>query len=338
MRDKKDLIGDPLEPEMAARFEAAAKEEDGGHPIVATIVGVVVLLLMAGQGRSETFGSGLGSQAEKMGYLFGSVAAGAGIVWGIAYAITIRKASTAWKIASLIIIAIASLLSTAIKMGGSDAAFMSDAMDVTNQVEEMVDSGKGPADIRFKAGSGPMSRMMAAMLNPLMADGAAFEKEMQAAGLVQVVSFEGLTRKSPVLDRCEGLDRLAERAGHYRSRLPQHIAAARAVGQEAVRAGELPADALTGFEAGARDSSGNTDRQWELNQLSATEAAAICRVLARRNWDKPGNAVMFRNDSDLAEFRRHSSRIDAYAAESEQLRTRAKSNIDKWTGKMRSLR
>jgi hypothetical protein len=338
MRDKKDLIGDPLEPETAARFEAEAKEENGGHPIVATIVGVLFLLLIASQGRSEPFGPGLDTQAARMGYLFGSVAAGAGIVWGIAYAVTIRKASTKWKVASLIVIAIASLLSTAIKMGGRDAALVSDALDMTNQVQAMADSGKGPADIKFKAGSGPMSRMMAAMLNPLMADGAAFEKEMQAAGLVQVVSFEGLTRKSPVLDRCDGLDRLAERAKYYRSRLAQHMAAAFALGRQAVRAGEMPADALSGFEKGARDSSGNTDRHWELNQLSATEAAAICRILARRNWDKPGNELLFRNEADLAEFRRHGSRIDAYAVESEQIKARSRANVAEWTREIERLR
>lgn len=338
MRDKKDLIGDPVEPEMAARLQAAAREEDGGHPIVATMFGVSFLLLMASQGRSEGFGGGSESEAEKMGYLLGSVAAGAAIVWGIAYAITIRKASTAWKIASLIIIAIASLLSTAIKMGGRDAALVSDALDVTNQVRTMAESGKGAADIRLNAGSGPMSRMMAAMINPLMADSAAFEKEMQAAGLVQVVSFEGLTRNSPVLGRCDGIDRLAERAGYYRSRWPQHMAAAFAVGQQAVRAGEMPAEALRGFEKGARDSSGNTDRQWELNQLSATEAAAICRVLARRNWDKPGNEILFRNDADLAEFRRHGARIDAYAAESEQIKARSRTNVTEWTREMERLR
>ena len=338
MRDKKDLIGDPVDPATAARYEAAAEQENGGHPIVATLVGVAFLLLLAGQGRGEAFGGGPEAQAEKMGYLFGSVIAGAGIVWGIAYAIKIRKASKAWKIASLIIIAIASLLSTAIKMGGRDAALVAEARDIGNQVQEIADSGKGAADIEFKAGSGPMSRMMAAMLNPLMADAAAFEKEMQAAGLVQVVSFEGLTRKSPVLDRCDGLDRLADRARHYRARWPEHLAAARAVGQEAVRAGEMPADALKGFEEGARESSPHTDRQWELNQLSATEGAAICRVLARRNWDRPGDAVEFRNNADLAELRRHASKIEAYAAESERIKARSRSRIAEWTSEMERLR
>lgn len=338
MRDKKDLIGDPIEPEMAARLQAEAKEEDGGHPIVATIAGVLFLLLIASQGRGAPFGGGAESQAANMGYLFGSVATGAAIVWGIAYAITIRRASRAWKIASLIIIAIASLLSTAIRMGGRDAALASEAMDVTNQVQAMVESGKGPADVKFKAGSGPMSRMMAAMLNPQLADGAAFEKEMQAAGLVQVVSFEGLTRNSPVLDRCDGLDSLAARAGYYRSRWPRHMAAAFAVGQDAVRAGEMSSEAMRGFEEGVRKSSPNTDRQWELSQLSATEAAAICRVLARRNWDKPGNVVLFRNNADLAEFNRHGARIDSYAAESEQIRARGRSNVAEWARKMERLR
>ena len=338
MRDRKDLIGDPVDPVTAARNEADAAEENGGHPIVATIVGVLFLLLMASQGRSEGFGGGPGTQAEKMGYLLGSVIGAAGIVWGIAYAITIRKASTGWKVGSLVVIAIAALLSTAIRMGRPDAALRADALEVSKQVQAIADSGKSAADIKLEAGSGPMSRMMAAMLNPMMADAAAFEKEMHAAGLVQVVSFEGLTRKSPVLDNCDGLDRLADRARHYRSRWPDHLAAARAVGEQAVRAGEMPADALKGFEEGARESSPNTDRQWELNQLSATEGAAICRVLARRNWDKPGNAVEFRNNADLAELQRHASKIEAYAAESERIKARSRSNVADWTREMEKMR
>ena len=100
----------------------------------------------------------------------------------------------------------------------------------------------------------------------------------------------------------------------------------------------MTADALSGFEKGARESSGNADRQWELNQLSATEAAAICRVLARRNWDKPGDEVLFRNGADLAELRRHGSRIEAYAAESEQIKARGRAGVAEWTRKMQKLR
>jgi hypothetical protein len=325
MRDRKDLIGDPVDPNMPVRYEP--DEGDGGHPLVATIVGVVFLLLMAASSR-ESGASGLQGQAEKLIYLATSAVVGAAIVWGIAYAITIRKASTGWKIGSLIAIAIASLLSTAIRMSHR-GAYLDDAMAVSNQIQEVARTGKADG-LKLDEGGGPMSRMTAAMLKPLLADSAAYQQEMQAAGLVEVVGLEGLTRTSPVLDHCDALDRLADQAKHYGSRWQDHMAAAVAIGREAVRAGEMPAEALRGFESGARETGGKTARQWELSGLTATEAAAICRVLARRNWDMKGNMAEFRNGADLAEFNRHGARYEAYAAESERIRAGSKAALEQW--------
>src|SRR5687768_14957729 len=103
MRDKKDLIGDPVDPATPVGY--GPDEEDGGHPLIATVIGVIFLIIMTAGSSRETAGEGPDSQAEMLGYFIGWAGMATAMVWGTAYAITIKKASTAWKTVSLIVIA-----------------------------------------------------------------------------------------------------------------------------------------------------------------------------------------------------------------------------------------
>jgi hypothetical protein len=249
----------------------------------------------------------------------------AAIVWAIAYAITLRKASTAWKAGSLVGFVILSCLVELSLAGRASRSLVEDAADTITQVQQAakaIKSGKGAADIKFNAGSGVMSRMMAKMINPLLADSAAYERDAKAQGLYQVVTFEGLTKASPVLDHCERLDAFGPRARAVGSRVKDHLADARAIGEEAVRSGELPREAMRGWEAGVAAAGSDTKavRQWELLGRIADDAAAMCRILGLRKWDKPGNTVLFRKAADLKAIKTYADRINGNSAEAERMR------------------
>jgi len=82
---------------------AAAPGRTGGRPLLATLIGVGILALsLAGQDGARMDS---GDSAVSVGFVLGGAVFGA-ILWGIAYAITIRKASTGWKFGSLIVLAV----------------------------------------------------------------------------------------------------------------------------------------------------------------------------------------------------------------------------------------
>ena len=74
-----------------------------GRPLLATSI-CAGLLLLSLAGRDETPMTAEGT-GELIGYVFGGAVFGM-ILWGIAFAITIRKASTRWKAGSLIALAV----------------------------------------------------------------------------------------------------------------------------------------------------------------------------------------------------------------------------------------
>jgi len=94
----------PLAGSQAAPLPAeAAPVRSGGHPLIATAICLGLLLLsLAGQSATPM---DLDGPASSAGFVFGGALFGA-ILWGIAFAITIRKASTRWKLGSLIVLAV----------------------------------------------------------------------------------------------------------------------------------------------------------------------------------------------------------------------------------------
>jgi hypothetical protein len=98
----------PARPEAApvpAGFAppAVAPRRGGGRPLLATAICAGLLLLwLAGRSSVPT-------QSRDLAYFSGVAIAGAlfgAILWGIAFAITIRKASKGWKAGSLILLAL----------------------------------------------------------------------------------------------------------------------------------------------------------------------------------------------------------------------------------------
>lgn len=97
------LAAAPARSEAVPGSSPAAPAKAGGRPLLATLICVGVLALsLAGQSTTPMEPGGPASSA---GFVFGGAVFGA-ILWGIAFAITIRKASTGWKAGSLILLAL----------------------------------------------------------------------------------------------------------------------------------------------------------------------------------------------------------------------------------------
>jgi hypothetical protein len=109
----------PARSEALAASSPAAPAKTGGRPLLATLICVGVLALsFAGQ---STTPMEAGESASSTGFVLGGAVFGA-ILWGIAFAITIRKASTGWKAGSLIFLALLGGLVALARLASAGAA------------------------------------------------------------------------------------------------------------------------------------------------------------------------------------------------------------------------
>lgn len=298
------------------------------HPLLATVIGSIILLASAGSAPSD---DPTNSVAYALGSGFGAVL----VVGGIAWFATLRHASDGWKAASLITLFVVGALSGLVKIGNARAQFASDAKGVANEMQQMMNAPEGSMP-QLSEGSSPLSRMSAVMVNGIANDFAAFDKESESAGLVQIISFEGLTKSSPVLDHCDRVSGLSARARYFEGRLPGHIEAAQKIGRDAVSNGTASQSLIDDFIGGARDNR-NPYTQWQLLASISEEAGALCDQLAQRRWVKDGDMIRFMSDVDLRNANARLERIKQIEIKMEQIRAKAKADAEVAIEKMRAL-
>lgn len=306
-----DWLG-PKAAEGAPAYQGpsfADEEPGGGRPLLATAIccGFLILSVAASVREVPELPVAIGAQM-----VFGAM------MWGIAYAATIRRSTRAWKIGSFAIVMVVAVLAALVRVGGSTAALRDDAASAANEMERVLASSD-PENTRMRAGGGPLSQMMAAFLNGVLEDSSRFEREAAAAGVEQVLTQRGLTRSSPVLRNCGRIAALSPLADSLAGNVDRHLAAAHAIGERAIASGEMPRAALNGFENGAQSSKGDYRRQWALNAQLGSEAAALCRLLAKGRWRDQNGRIGFDSDADVAVFNRGIERIRAIGAEQERM-------------------
>lgn len=301
-------------PDMAA----SDAQRPAGHPLIATVICAVLLILCtAGAGGGER-GAGMDG-AYLVGHLFGD-GIFAGILWGIAYAVTIKRASGTWQIGTLVALIVIGMLFGLLQLGAGIGVRQSDARDTVNQLKQVIYSDRLPDHVA--AGNGPLSRMSAAFLNHLLDDQRALERDLGAAGFMQVISLDGLTPASPVLRRCSDFAPLAARARHMGIEgRRENLAAAREIGDAEVTAGRLSAGDEAAFFEGAEESRAAYERQWALNAEVLEEGQAVCQLLASRPWALSNGRVMFTRPGDAERMNAHLRRIQADAAEQDRMRS-----------------
>ena len=217
------------------------------------------------------------------------------------------RPSRAWRIAPL-----AALLLTGCQ---KHKAMDEDAQQTVNQIKGAMATGPG-AHIEPGADAGPMARLTAVVGNMILADTNAFSAASTEAGLAQVISLQGLTTGSPVLDHCDRIDALGPRARALAARYPVYLAAVRAEGGKLVAAGELPQAELDGMIQGMTGQQQAFNRQWTLGGELANQAGQLCRILARRHWTSTaGGGVQFTDRTDLADAAAVRARLESAMTE-----------------------
>jgi hypothetical protein len=325
-----------VQDEPAAGYGYLEEHENKrGRPLVATLVGAAALLLLVAVPIGPPGEAPLNpdeAMAYRAGELFGAAVLSAGIVWGIAYAITLRFASRKWKIASLIVLGIVATIVSVARIGAREGALRDDTSDAIAELDRAT-RGSGTLDRPLRAGDGPLTAMLAALANPALADRQAFDREAEAAQVQQVLDLE-LPRSAPVLRNCERIAALEPRATALRGRLPAYLQAGREAAEPFVRRGALSAGQRDEFlaGAGAPENRNRFERQWTLTAGWARESAALCRILADRPWRRTGGLVTFDTERDHLAAQRHIDRVNTIAEEMQRIesdrRSRARRDLE----------
>lgn len=271
-----------------------------GHPVAASAIAAFVLLLSF-IARLSVAPPVIADTAQRIGYLLGGAILGL-IIWAIAWVSTLRRAPARWQIASLLLLAALGFALTAIDIGRRRSVDQSDISATIAKLRAATAAAPGTA--RFDAGpnAGPMTRLTAAAAQPVLADARVLNRAQDEAALNQLITLEGLTRDSPVLDHCDRAEAIAPLARSIATHYPASIAAARAEGETLIAEGKIDRPSLDGFVTGLRSAQAGYQQQMGLLARLAEGAADMCRILARRRWSRGDDGrVLFDNDADMRE-------------------------------------
>lgn len=261
-----------------------------GHPVLATLLGAVVLAAGA-----VLFVNALPVDASALIAL----AFGAGtpvIVWAIAYAVTIRHASIVWKLLSLMLLGLIALLSVAVAL---QLRYREESRELAAVVNiEMDENGK----LTIPDAKGPLSKVVLAYVREARASEVQLNAKFEALGVGRIGNPAEVTRNPELLKDCRRFERAAPLADAWLAGLTTRRAQFRR-DVISVRANpRVKREVLSGFVAAEV---GDTKRlatrnEWIKGQLVA--GTRLCTILARRRWQLQFGRFAFTSDRDLTEF------------------------------------
>ncbi|MBC2777712.1 hypothetical protein [Parasphingopyxis marina] len=291
--------------------------ESGGRPGLAAAICAILVLT-----STCTFDAGdLANQQMPIAYMAGRTIGFGAVAWGIAYAITIRKASRGWIFGSLAIVIGASLIALLghLVEAGSLTPDHRVALEGVAESMEAIQEGAISGDLPTDRSVPGLTRLFNAYLNSEMSDANRFHAEAEEAGLVALLNFENLTPDNEIFGKCDAMAALADRASYYGGRAGVHRRAAQHFGLGLVREGALSRRDLDQFVAALRSGSAQFERVWELNSRICESAAAACHVLARGRWEYEDRMPYFTSDADLEEYNRHIGTAQGYQIELQRI-------------------
>jgi hypothetical protein len=148
----------------------------------------------------------------------------------------------------------------------------------------------------------PLLRVMAASDAAVQADEKAFHDEFEATEISKLMALKGVTPASPILDNCDRISALADRADAIGKRYPDYLAIGRKQGEAEVAAAQLgPAD-VDAYMKNMAGQQARHEQGWALTGKMTREVAALCTVLARRHWRIGSAGQIEVDDPDKAEL------------------------------------
>jgi hypothetical protein len=254
----------------------------------------------------------------------------AGLLWGLAYLITIRRATANWKLLSFML-----LLITAAGVGYTATWIAEQRIktDLRTLMEMELDRDGFP---RFPAGAenrGPISKLYVAFVRELIDGQHALDAEAEKAGVRLLADASALKANPRILSDCAKVAAVKQSANamleRRRTRFKDLV--------QALQRTDYPAAFKRGIIEGLTgdDTDDNIVQMQSIQGRILDAAQGACTVLARRRWVPEGPVFMFTNDADLEAFSAWGQRQNEAAAELQRLQTASRIRLQEGQRKMR---
>lgn len=286
-----------------------------GHPLIATAIGAVAILVV-GVGAISRIGIGVSVAGAA-----GVASAVALLVWAIACGITIRHANLAWKIGSFLLLWISALAMVLIGVGSARQATRE---DMRAFAEVRVDR---EGNIFTPPARGPISRLGFTFFRSMAAESGMHEQAVKKLGFDRLRQPDELVRDPSLLRHCDQISLAGPMIDASFERRRTIIVQFRSKLSALQMDQEFRDTLLRGFDKGMGATSKLFQRGAENEHQQIAEVAALCSILARRNWRPQHGKFGFTSNADLASFNQHGARLDALLREIEQTQETAQAEM-----------
>lgn len=279
--------------EISDDWEAALERSDG-RPWLAMAAGTIAVLVVTIVAMNlvpveiATHGASA----------LGAVTLLAAIVWGVAWFLTLRDATTGWKIGVGAVIWGMALLTVAGAIAWSNIAVRIDVADARRLRIDANGDPYMPPGMR----PGPITRTMFDFLHDMTSEQHKRRAEFQVMGMDRLHDAWMVSNTPGILKDCGRFARIEPEIAASDRRIEAairhvHVRLGDVVHDEALRA-----ELIKGFDKGVDGNRDNMRRSSALERRQLELGGALCGFLASHRWKAQGNQFMFFSRSDLAGF------------------------------------
>jgi len=298
-------------------------EWNEGHPLLATLIGCA--LLIAG----GWFGLPWLPPAPLIVIMAAAMVV-AGLIWGIAYLVTLRRATANWKLLSFM-----ALLLTAAAVGYAATWIAEQRLkaDLSTLMEVQMDPDGFPIFPPGAENRGPISKLYVGFAREMVEGQRAFDAEADKADLDLFADAGALRARPAILSDC---GRIAKVKASGQTMIERRRAGFKAM-IDAIQRTDYPELFKRGVISGMTGD--QTDET--LTEMAAIQGRLLdavqgaCTVLARRRWVPEGAVFMFTNDGDLNAFSAFGQQQNQANAELQRMQMASRQRLREGQMKMR---
>lgn len=272
----------------------AALEQSDGRPWIAMLAGAGAILLISIVTMNL-------SPVEISTHSVWSLVAAtllAALVWGGAWFLTLRDATTGWKIAVAAMLWGIALLTVAGAIAFANIAIRIDAANVRRI---RIDENGEP---RLPAGmtAGPITRTMFDFLHDMTSERHKREATFQVMGMDRLHDAYLVSNTPAMLKDCGRFVRVAPQIDQSDRRVTASIARVHQRLGVIVKDEAMRRELIKAFDKGLNTNLGNMRRSSELQRQQLEIGGRLCTFLATHRWKAQGSQFMFYNQSDVGTF------------------------------------
>lgn len=289
------MISSTWRDEGLDEWEAALEQSDG-RPWIAMLAGAGAILLIAIVAINL-------SPVDISTHRPGALAAAtilAALVWGGAWFLTLRHATTGWKIGVAAVLWGVALLIVAGAIAVDAIALRMDAANVRRiRIDETGEPRLPPG-----MAVGPITRTMFDFLRDMTSERHQREAMFQVMGMDRLHDAYMVSNTPAMLKDCARFVRVEPKIDQSDRRVTAAIARVHARLGEIVKDETTRRELIKAFDKGLDSDLANTRRSSALQREQLEIGGRLCTFLATHRWKAVGGQFMFYNQGDVGTFNR----------------------------------